>query len=114
MTLYRGDRSSVTPDVAFKEGFTPKGTGNDLLGHTTSNTTPGNFVSTSADKGIAQGFAGKNGYVYEINTSKMERPRTANRQEILTSHFKNQTSDRNACLPYVYCLGNFDDPCFCP
>ena len=67
--MFRGDRSSVTPEVAFKEGFTPKGSGNDLLAHTTSNTTPGNFVSTSADKWIAQQFACKNGYVYEIDAS---------------------------------------------
>ncbi|MBQ3782108.1 MAG: hypothetical protein II838_01535 [Lachnospiraceae bacterium] len=33
-----------------------------------SNTTAGNFVSTSSDKAIATEFAGKNGYVYELQT----------------------------------------------
>lgn len=36
--------------------------------HTKSNTTAGNFVSTSSNKEIATEFAGKNGYVYEIRT----------------------------------------------
>lgn len=34
----------------------------------TSNTTPGNYVSTSESIDIADGFAGRNGYVYEIET----------------------------------------------
>ncbi len=68
-TLFRGERSSVSPDVAFKQGFTPKGTHNNLEQHVTSNTTAGNFISTTSEKGIAQQFAGKNGYVYEIQTS---------------------------------------------
>lgn len=68
-TLFRGDRSSMTPEKAFKEGFTPKGTGDDLLQHTSSNTTAGDFISTSQEKAIAEGFAGKNGYVYEIETA---------------------------------------------
>jgi hypothetical protein len=68
-TVYRGDRSSMNPEKVFKEGFTPKGTGDDLLGHVSSNTTPGNYISTSSSKGIAEGFAGKNGYIYEIKTS---------------------------------------------
>ena len=54
----------------FKAGFAPKGTGNNLLAHTKSSTTPGNFVSTSINKNIAKEFAGKNGYVYEIRASK--------------------------------------------
>ena len=68
--VYRGDRSSMTPEKVFTNGFKPKGTGNDLLAHTTSNTTPGNFVSTSKSRDIAEEFAGKNGYVYEIETSR--------------------------------------------
>ena len=36
--------------------------------HTKSNTTAGNFVSTSSDKSIAIEFVGKNGYLYEIET----------------------------------------------
>lgn len=68
-TLYRGERSSVTPDDVFQNGISPKGTHNDALLHTQSNTTAGNFVSTTSDKSLANGFAGKNGYVYEIKTS---------------------------------------------
>jgi len=68
-TVFRGERSSMTPSKAFEQGFQPKGTHNDLLKHVTSNTTPGNFVSTSSDRGIAEAFAGKNGYTYEIDTS---------------------------------------------
>ena len=66
--LFRGERSSMSPDKAFTEGFKPKGTHNDLLLHTTSNTTPGNFVSSSSKFDIAEGFAGKNGYLYEVDT----------------------------------------------
>ncbi len=67
--LYRGERSSVDPDTVFKNGFQPKGTGTDLEQHVTSNTTAGNFISTSSSEKIADDFAGKNGYVYEIETS---------------------------------------------
>ncbi len=67
-TLFRGDRASVVLDDVFKNGFEPKGTHNAALLHTKSNTTAGNFVSTSGDKAIATGFAGKNGYVYVIQT----------------------------------------------
>ena len=66
--LFRGDRASVVPDDVFQNGFKPKGTHNDALLHTKSNTTAGNFVSTSGDKAIATEFAGKNGYVYVIQT----------------------------------------------
>jgi len=68
MELFRGDRSTVSPDVVFNEGFKPKGTHNDLTLHTTSNTTAGNFVSSTSDISIAEQFAGKNGYVYVIET----------------------------------------------
>ena len=67
-TLFRGDRASAVPDDVFQNGFKPKGTHNDALLHTKSNTTAGNFVSTSGDKIIATEFAGKNGYVYVIQT----------------------------------------------
>ena len=67
-TLFRGDRASVVPDDVFQNGFKPKGTHNDALLHTKSNTTAGNFVSTSGDKTIATEFAGKNGYVYVLQT----------------------------------------------
>ena len=54
--------------VVFNEGFKPKGTHNDPLLHTSSTTTPGDFVSTSPDIDIAKGFTGKNGWVYVIET----------------------------------------------
>ena len=59
----------MSPDVVFKNGFKPKGTSTNLDQHITSNATAGNFVSTSSSEEIANGFAGKNGYVYEIETS---------------------------------------------
>ena len=68
VTVYRGDRSSVTPDDVFNNGFSPKGEHNDPLLHTSSNATAGNFVSTSGSIDIANEFAGKNGYVYVIET----------------------------------------------
>ena len=68
LILYRGERSSVRPDEVFSKGIKSKGTGNDIMAHTRSNTSPGDFVSTSSDINIAKDFAGKNGYVYEIKT----------------------------------------------
>ena len=68
-TLFRGDKASAVPNEVFQNGFKPKGTHNDALLHTKSNTTAGNFVSTSSDKAIATDFAGKNGYVYVIQTN---------------------------------------------
>ena len=69
-TLYRGDRSTVTPEVVFDSGFKPKGTSSNLKNHLNSNTTAENFVSTSANKEIATDFAGKNGYLYEISSNR--------------------------------------------
>ncbi len=69
-TLYRGDKSSQSPDIVFNSGIKPKGTHNDPLLHTKSNSTAGNFVSTSESFDIANDFAGKNGYVYVINSNK--------------------------------------------
>lgn len=68
-TLFRGDKVSVKIDDVFENGFKPKGTHNDALLHTKSNTTAGNFASTSIDKTIATEFAGKNGYVYIVQTN---------------------------------------------
>ncbi|GAA0127533.1 hypothetical protein UT300019_34390 [Clostridium sp. CTA-19] len=53
----------------FEQGFTSKGTHTNLEQHVTSNTTAGNFIPTTSEKGIEQQFAGKNGYMYEIETS---------------------------------------------
>ena len=68
-TLYRGDRSSTLDDV-FENGFQSKGTHNDALLHTKSNTTAGNFVSTTSEQDVALGFAGsgRRGYLYVIKT----------------------------------------------
>lgn len=60
----------MTPDIAFESGISSKGIGNDLLAHVSSNTTAGNFVSTSKKRDIAEAFAGKNGYVYKIQTDR--------------------------------------------
>jgi hypothetical protein len=68
--LYRGERSTMSPDVVFENGFAPKGRHNDALLHTKSNTTAGNFISTTDKFELARdGFAGKNGYVYVIETN---------------------------------------------
>jgi len=68
-TLYRGERATTVPEVVFEEGIKPKGTHDDALLHTKSNTTAGNFVSTTDQFDLARdGFAGKNGYVYVIET----------------------------------------------
>jgi len=68
--LFRGERSSVTPDNVFKNGFSPVGTHNNLLDHVSSNSTRGNFVSTSESFKVASSFAGKNGYIYVIDTER--------------------------------------------
>ncbi len=58
--LYRGERSTMSPDIVFENGFTPKGMHDDVLLHTNSNTTAGNFISTTDNFEIARdGFAGK-------------------------------------------------------
>ena len=59
----------MSPDKVFKDGFASKGTHTNLEQHVTSNTTAGDFVSSTSEKAIAEQFAGKNGYVYEIETS---------------------------------------------
>ena len=70
-TLFRGERSSATPDVTFEQGFTTKGTHNSLEQHVTSNSTAGDFISATSEKEIANQFEGKNGYVYEIELQIM-------------------------------------------
>jgi len=67
--LFRGDRPSVKPEDVFENGFIPKGTHDDALLHTSSNTTSGNFISTSSDIEIANGFVQNNGYIYELESS---------------------------------------------
>ena len=66
--VYRGDRSSNSPDKVFVEGLKPKGTSDNLLDHVT-NREPGNYISTSKSFDIAKEFAGKNGYIYDIEAA---------------------------------------------
>jgi RHS repeat-associated protein len=69
-TVYRGERSSNSPETVFKEGLHSKGDNPDLLHHASANQADSGFIATSTQREIAEGFAGKNGYVYEITTSK--------------------------------------------
>ncbi len=62
--LFRGERATSTPELIFENGILPKGSHNDPLLHTKSNTTAGNFISTTSHFEIAREFAGKNGYIY--------------------------------------------------
>ncbi|QUB43903.1 enterotoxin A family protein [Porphyromonas sp. oral taxon 275] len=45
----------------------PKGTHTNLFKHTSSNTTAGRFVSSSAKIEIAKEFVEKNGYIYVVD-----------------------------------------------
>ena len=65
---YRGDSASMKPEIVFEKGILPKGKHNDLFKHISGE--KGNFVSTSSDFNIGDGFAGKNGYNYIIDTDR--------------------------------------------
>jgi Heat-labile enterotoxin alpha chain len=65
-TVFRGERSSVTPDDVFANGIFPKGDNMDLLAHVSANQSDSGYVSTSPLFNIAQSFAGRNGYIYDI------------------------------------------------
>ncbi|MGB3466586.1 MAG: hypothetical protein WBA74_15000, partial [Cyclobacteriaceae bacterium] len=69
-TVYRGDKASKIPAEVFENGFSSPGTHDNLLNHIESNTTKGDFVSTTKGLSIADQFASKNGYVYEIRCQK--------------------------------------------
>ncbi|MDB5105336.1 MAG: hypothetical protein JWP91_3025 [Fibrobacteres bacterium] len=69
-TTFRGERSSNDPEKVFQEGLKSKGDNMDLLRHCEGNKPDTGYLSSSQDIGIAEGFAGKNGYVYEIETNK--------------------------------------------
>jgi len=69
-TLYRGDRSTMTPAIVFVQGFLPKGPNTDLVRHVQTNGANSIYVSTSRSQDIAFGFAGRNGYVYVIRTNR--------------------------------------------
>jgi hypothetical protein len=65
-TVFRGERSSVTPDIVFAKGFSPKGDNLDLLAHTSRSLPDSGFIATSPNFDIALHYAGRNGYVYEL------------------------------------------------
>jgi hypothetical protein len=67
-TVFRGERSSASPDVVFFRGLQPKGENTDLLRHVSNNQPDTNFIATSTKAEVAYGFAGKNGYTYVIRT----------------------------------------------
>ncbi|NVN18498.1 hypothetical protein GUA46_09100 [Muricauda sp. HICW] len=69
-TVYRGDKALKTPAEVFENGFSSLGTHDNLLNHIESNTTRGDFVSTTKDISIANQFTSKNGYIYEIRSQK--------------------------------------------
>lgn len=64
--VFRGDRSSVTPQQIFENGFVSKGDNMDLISHVTQPLPDSGFVATSGSQEIANGFAGKNGYTFTI------------------------------------------------
>ncbi|MEQ1708294.1 MAG: enterotoxin A family protein [Terricaulis sp.] len=64
--VYRGERSSLPPEVVFQNGFAPRGDNLDLLAHVTRPASDSAYVATSLDFDIALDFAGRNGYVYQI------------------------------------------------
>lgn len=67
--VYRGDKASVTPDVAFSNGIPAQGSHDNLIKHLDGGgTNKGNFVSTSKDITIADGFANNNGYVFKVKS----------------------------------------------
>lgn len=65
-TVFRGERSSVTPDDVFANGISPKGDNMDLLAHASANQPDSGYIATSPQFNIAQSFAGRNGYIYDI------------------------------------------------
>ena len=67
--VYRNQQSSLGYEDFFNNGMSPNGTHDNLLMHTESNTTAGNFISTSLDKDIARQFGSPNGWVFEIKST---------------------------------------------
>ncbi|MCB9302240.1 MAG: hypothetical protein H6566_16455 [Lewinellaceae bacterium] len=67
--VYRGDNASVTPNQAFNDGIPSQGAHDNLIKHLDGgNANKGNFVSTSKDISIADGFAGNNGFVFKVRS----------------------------------------------
>jgi len=69
-TVWRNQQSSLGYEDFFNNGMQPKGAHDNLLRHTESNTTAGNFVSSTLDKDIAPQFGGPNGWVFEVRSTK--------------------------------------------
>jgi RHS repeat-associated protein len=68
--LYRGERASVPPETVFERGIQPKGVNPSVLSHASSNSARSMFVSASESIDIATAFAGRNGWVYVIDTER--------------------------------------------
>lgn len=68
--VWRMQQSSLGYQDFFDNGITPGGNHDNILRHTESNTTPGNFISTSTDKTFATNWGAKNGWVFEIRSTK--------------------------------------------
>lgn len=67
--VFRGDKASVTPTQAFNNGIPSQGSHDNLIKHLDGgNVNKGDFVSTSKDITIADGFAGNNGYVFKVRS----------------------------------------------
>jgi hypothetical protein len=68
-TLYRGEKSSIGPEIVFTTGLTPKGSNPDLIAHVFGTPDSG-YVATTKKIEIASYFAGKNGWIYIIRTDR--------------------------------------------
>jgi hypothetical protein len=67
--VYRGDKASLAPAQAFNNGIPSQGAHDNLIKHLDGgNVNKGDFVSTSKDIAIADGFAGNNGYVFKVRS----------------------------------------------
>ena len=67
--VFRGDKASVTPAQAFNNGIPSQGAHDNLIKHLDGgNVNKGDFISTSKDLTIADGFAGNNGYVFKVRS----------------------------------------------
>jgi hypothetical protein len=64
--VYRGEKSSANPLQVFVFGLYSKDTNMDLLAHARNPLSDSGYIATSRSFDIANGFAGKNGYIYVI------------------------------------------------
>lgn len=70
LLVFRGERASKSPEVVFTEGLKPRGNELDLLTHVTLNKAETIYVSATISIDIAEAFAGRNGFIYEIETDR--------------------------------------------